>query len=111
MPGYRSWSSRAHHSWRGTLETILRQSLLIHLWIMVNKAQPLPHGAYVYQGRTAQNKLSMQWRKWGRARCSGGEPEVPQPHGIVIRHTVCPLSPPAPGTQKALAKQPATSDV
>lgn len=61
---------------------LLDKDLLIHLWIMVNKAQPLPHGAYVYQGRPAQNKLSMQWRKWGRARCSGGEPEVPQPHGI-----------------------------
>lgn len=36
----------------------------------------------------------------------GGEPEVPQPHGPAD-----PLSLPAPGTQKALAKQPATSDV
>lgn len=36
----------------------------------------------------------------------GGEPEVPQPHGPTH-----PLSPPVPGTQKALAKQPATSDV
>lgn len=60
---------------------LLDKDLLIHLGIMVNKAQPLPHGAYVYQGRPALNKLSVQWGNRGGQGAHGANLRCPSRMG------------------------------
>ena len=59
VPGYRGWSSRAQHSWRCTLETVIWQSFPgASGEFMVHKAQPPPlmEPIFIYQGRPALNK-------------------------------------------------------